>query len=491
MTSVEQGQHIATIHDDTPPPESPSAVDSTHRPTPRGWLSGLAWQRWLADNLFPRTLTPPATDRRTVLGYVAAFLLAVTYQLVIPQGRTHLTHMWAEDGRIFFDGAVAKSFPLVLVEPYGGYLHVLPRLSTELATHLPIGWWAAVVAIAAAVVRAAVALLVFTAASGHLPSRRLRAVLAAAVVLLPAGNSEALNNLANLHWFVIFGAFWALLWRPTTRWQNGLSAVALLLAALTSPLGMLLVPLAAARLALPRRRDRVPAFAFIIGSAMQIVPLLGSTSERGGEPFDLLQGVSAAAARGPLVLFFGPEWTAELYPHALAFYSDFYAWPAALAAVIVLAIVGYGLRNGTSGRRILVITSLLLSAAFISAELYMNWSFLLRLDAPNVVIPMQRYSAAPCLFLFTAVLVSLARAPRPQLRHLLTVVRVGVAAIILVGIGYQWQSTTGLVRLDGPTWQQSLAVAEQQCAAGATEVRVDINPAWFVPLTCEYLTKAR
>ncbi|MET8464023.1 hypothetical protein [Micromonospora zamorensis] len=487
---MEQSQHFATIHDDTSAPESPPELGSPPGPARNGWLSGLAWQRWLADNVFPRTLTPPATDRRTVLGYLAAFLLAVTYLLVIPQGRTHLTHVWAEDGRIFLGGAATKNFPLVVVEPYAGYLHVLPRLSAELAVQLPIGWWAAGVAIAAAVVRAAVALLVFTAAAGHLPSRKLRAVLAAAVILLPSGNSEGLNNLANLHWFVIFGAFWALLWRPTTRWQNGLSAVALLLAVTTSPLGMLLVPLAAARLALPRRRDRVPALAFIVGLAMQIVPLLGSTTTREREPFDVMQGLAAAAARVPLVMFTGPELTADLYPDALELYSRFYAWPAVLAAVIALAIAGYGLLYGSWARRFLGSASLLLAAASIGAQLYMNWEDLLRIDQPNTVISVQRYSVAPCLFLFTAVLVGLARAPRSQVRHVLTAVRIAVAAIILFGISYQWQSTIGTVRLDGPTWQQNLGVAEQECATGKAEILVGISPSsWVVPLTCEYLTQ--
>lgn len=491
MTSVEQGQQWATIHH-TSALESPSELGSPQRPPRDGWLSGLAWQRWLSDNVFPSTVTSAPTGRRTVFGYLAAFLLAVAYLLVIPQGRTHLTHVWAEDGRIFLGGAATKNFPLVVIEPYAGYLHVLPRLFAELAVQLPIGWWAAGVAIAAAAVRAAVALLVFTAAAGHLPSRKLRAVLAAAIILLPSGNSEALNNLANLHWFVIFGAFWALLWRPTTRWQNCLSAVALLLAVTTSPLGMLLVPLAAARLALPRRRDRVPALAFIVGLAMQIVPLLSSTSTRERDPFDVTQGLAAAAARVPLVMFTGSELAAGLYPHALELNSRFYAWPAVLAAVVALAVAGYGLRYGTWALRFLGIASLCLAAAFIGVQLYMNWSDLLRIDQPYTVILGQRYSAAPSLFLFTAVLVGLARAPRPQLRHVLTVVRIGVAAIVLCGIIYQWSSTLGLVRLEGPTWQQNLEVAEQECATGKTEVLIDTIPSpWQLDLPCEYLTPQR
>jgi hypothetical protein len=38
-------------------------------------------------------------------------------------------------------------------------------------------------------------------------------MLASAVVLLPVGGLEVLDNIANLHWFFTFAAFWALLRR--------------------------------------------------------------------------------------------------------------------------------------------------------------------------------------------------------------------------------------------------------------------------------------
>lgn len=81
--------------------------------------------------------------------------------------------------------------------------------------------------------------------------------MASTVVLLPAGNWDTINNAANLHWFLFFTLMWAMLYRPVGRAATTVATAFIALAALSVPLAVVLTPLAAMRLFLPRWRDRV------------------------------------------------------------------------------------------------------------------------------------------------------------------------------------------------------------------------------------------
>jgi hypothetical protein len=66
------------------------------------------------------------------------------------------------------------------------------------------------------------------------------------MALAPALGEESLGSLANLQWYFVFAAFWALLVPPTdSRRARGAAAVVTGLAALTSPVTLLVLPAAA------------------------------------------------------------------------------------------------------------------------------------------------------------------------------------------------------------------------------------------------------
>ncbi|MBT8223979.1 MAG: hypothetical protein HKP61_09205 [Dactylosporangium sp.] len=443
------------------------------------------WLRWLRDVLFPAPVVPQRPTRRTVLGYLLGFVAAVVYLLVIPAGRSHLVRVWGEDGVIFMQEAFSNGFLTPIFTPYAGYLHLLPRLAAEVLSYLPVAWWAAGLAVTAAVLRAAMAVLVYAATSGHVRSQTLRLAIAAAMIVLPAGNNEALNNLANLHWFVFFAAFWTLLWRPTYRWQSVVATLGLVLFVLTTPLGVLLAPLAAVRLALPRRRDRAPAIAFFLGLAAALVPIL--TATRPHSLIDPSAVVVSSAARGPLVTFTGSELAAYLYPGMASQYERLYAWPALLAVLLVCGLAGIAIVRGNAARRGLTIASLLLGSALILMSLYKNWEQLLLITAADVVLDVQRYSAGPCLFFFTGIVLGLAGPIRSRWRYAMVATRVAVIAVIATGVVYQWQSDAPLLK--GITWSEAMAEAKRECASGETEVKIKTIPETrtFVTVPCTYL----
>lgn len=413
------------------------------------------------------------------LGYTAGFVAALCYLLFIPAGRSHLTHVWAEDGARFLVDALAQPVRTNLVTPYAGYLHLVPRLCAQLAALLPLPLASVGLAVLAAAVRAAIAVLVFAASGSHIRTGWIRLGLASAVVLLPAGNVETLDNLANLHWFLLYGAFWALLWRPTRRWQYALAAVVLLLAAASDPLVLGLAPIAVARLTLPRWRDRLPAIGFGIGAAAQITALVNANRVAySTQPIDPRQGVLAGLMRVPLVMFSGPDPVSWLY-------QWFGYAPALVALAGALALTGVAIVRGSSAGRFLAVAGLVACVSLTAIELIVNWSPALEVDQPGVVALGQRYSIAPCLFLLTSVSAGLdALAGRGYLR---TAVRLAVPAVI--GASIAGQLLLGAGQLTGPSWRQAVSDAAHQCADGRPTALIQHNPpGWFFGLACTHLT---
>jgi hypothetical protein len=457
-------------------------VDEVTGPPPATMTS--RWSRWRAvvAGFFPVT-EPSKTPRvRMAVWYLAAFAAAVGYLLLIPAGRSRLQHMWAEDGARFFLDANTTPLWKVLIEPYAdsGYLHTVPRLGAELASQLPLSWAAASVAITAAALRAGVALLVFTASGSVLRSTTLRVALAALVVVAPVGNSEAVNNLANFHWFALFGAFWLLWWRPALRWQIALAAVSLFLAATSSALVLLLSPLALARFALPGWRQRIITLAFFLGVVIQSsVMVLSPRYDHFNQPVDAKAAAMAALSRVPLVTFTGSEDVAR-------FYVAFGYWPFVGALVFILALAVVAFRWGGAPRAVLVALALGYAAVSIWLSLSQNWHWGAGILQPGVVLDGQRYSVVPCLLLLAVVAIGLDRIPKAGWRR---IGMAAVAAVLLTAIVRQLPESTG--RLTGVTWQQTVATAKLECAQGKPAAVLQLAPTvpdnWTVKLACQYV----
>jgi hypothetical protein len=450
-----------------------TAGDAGQPSIPR--TSGLSrWRDGVANGMFGVS-EPATTSRSRMTGwYLAAFAASVGYLLLIPAGRARLTHIWAEDGWRFLADARSVPFGSALVTPYGGYLHVVPRIAAELVSHLPLTWAAAGLAVAAAMARAAIALLVFAASGGILRYLPVRFALAALVVVIPAGNAETLNNISNLHWFALYGAFWLLWWRPASRWVAVVAAVAAFLTATTDPTVLLLAPLALARFALPGRRQAVITGGFLLGAAAQAAAVLLATRvPYSNTPVDVKAAVLAGLLRVPLVAFTSSEDTALIY-------RAFHYWPAILALVVALGVAAVAVRWGATAQRVLPLVALAYCVLFISLDLSENWTRVMYADRPGVVLDAQRYSVAPCLFLLTAVAVGLDRVPRPAWRRAGSVV---VAAILLTGVVRQLPVAS--YRPTGPAWDQSVAAAKEQCAQGGSFATLPLEPSgWTVQLDC-------
>lgn len=431
---------------------------------PGGSVSGFA------GSLLPVPTTPPAR----AVGYLVGFVAALGFLLLTPAGRARLDHLWAEDGARFMVDAVTLPTFSTLVDPYGGYLHTLPRLVAELVALLPLEWAAAGFAVAAAVLRAVVALIAFAASGAYLRSVPVRVALAALVVVLPAGNSEPLNNMTNLHWFLLYGAFWALLWRNAPRVPV---VVFVFLAALSSPLLFVLAPIALLRLFVPRKE--VP-IAFLAGALVQaVVMALAERTPYSNDVVDPVQVALASVLRVPVVAFTGSEQVARIYPE----HGNLPLLAAlALSAVPIVAGLWWAARPG----RLLVLLGMTYSVLVIVVSLTANWAAVLQVQHPEVVMAGQRYSIAPCLFLFTAIAVGLDTVTGRWRRLAVVVGRSVIGFVVIASISQHLREPTPV--LDGIPWGDSVTQARSQCATGSPAARLDHEPtAWFFELPCRYL----
>jgi hypothetical protein len=337
---------------------------------------------------------------------------------------------------------------------------------------LPIEWTATGFAIAAAVLRALVALITFAASGAYLRSAPMRFALAALVVVLPAGNSETLNNMSNLHWFLLYGAFWALLWRNAPRVPV---ALFVFLAAVSSPLVFVLAPIAVVRLFLPRKE--VP-IVFLAGLAVQAAAMLFATrTPYSHDEVDPVQVLLASLLRVPVVALTGSERVSQFYPA----HGNLVIVVALLLAAVPMAA---GLRFGDRAGRTLVLVTAAYSAIVIVACLVLNWSHVLQVQAPEVVMAGQRYSIAPCLFLFTAIFVGLDATPAKTWERAVVAgsrYLIGIAVVVSIFAHLRVPRTV----LTGIPWDESLARARAECAAGAQEARLEHEPKdWFFVVPC-------
>ena len=169
--------------------------------------------------LFPAAPARPGPSRPRAARLAAVALTAAAIaagadllllrQAGVPAWRT----LWGEDGYTFLHQALAHP-RASLLWPYAGYLQLVPRLIADGVVLLPLADAALAFAVTGAVLAAGCAVFAGHASAGHIRSPWLRAGLAAGVVLLPSAVVEVANSGVDTPWYLLFAAFWALVWRP-------------------------------------------------------------------------------------------------------------------------------------------------------------------------------------------------------------------------------------------------------------------------------------
>src|SRR5262249_46936705 len=211
---------------------------------------------------------------------VAAIALGALVLLVRIGGRPSWQSVSAGVRGTYLPGALAH--PWHLLQSYGGYLQLVPRLIGQVAALVPIRDASVALAVGGALVASACGLFAYHASAGQVSSRWLRALLGLSVVLLPVAQLEIADNGVNSIWYLLVALFWAALWRPRTRSGAAVAAVVAFAAAASSSLALLFAPLLAARaIVVPRRlREHAATAGWALGSLLQVGVILTSHQSR-------------------------------------------------------------------------------------------------------------------------------------------------------------------------------------------------------------------
>lgn len=433
-----------------------------------------------------RLRVPDVLARRPVLLLVALGLAcAVIAWLRLPAVARDT--FWAEDGRTFVSAA-AVGGPSVLFQPYGGYLHTVPRLVASVVVLLPVGWWALATTAAACAIAGGIAVVVFVCAREVVPWLPARIAVASLTVLAPLVPREVLGNLANLHSLFLWMLFWIVLARPRSlRTAVALSIVGFF-GAMTEVQSVFLAPLL-----LLHRRDRLVWIAragLLVGMLVQAGVALGwpraHNTNPGVDPLSLGYGFLINAVM-PLAV---PQSRIGAVLAA--------SGPTVGAAVltVILATALYVVVRGTRGQRILVVSALAGAALIFAASVETNpntfYDYASLAPAQLRGVWLTRYGVVPSMLLALVPLVAATIAVARRREH--SVLRwtawsvAGLTvALVVAQSGPQWTR-----RSDGPEWIPQVAAAAAQCRRDDELKFVNLRETigWSVTVPCRYLASA-
>jgi hypothetical protein len=414
--------------------------------------------------------------KRRALGpalVVLFFVFTVGLELARQAAVSAWDTVWAEDGSVFLRDALNESFVSTLAQPYGGYVHVLPRLIAGLAATAPLEQAAIVFSVAWAVVISLSALFVYFASAEILRSKWTRLSLSMLVAFLPAAGSELLGNATNLHFYLTYTCFWALVWRSEARGALAARAVVVAAATLSDPLTLLFTPLVVHRTLVQRARSAfVIPFVFASGLTVQFAAMVSSESPQRLTRFDPGDIPPLFALRVTGSLFVGDRFIDDLW---FAFGRSF-AY-GALALVVLACCIGAA-KVGRSTRGFVVLCAAYATTFFV-VDLFGRGSAGMRpgYDEATWHLAGARFTYAPILLLSAALLAIADELPQrfPGSRWRRVQPAALAFAVALVVANFSFSSERSL----GPGWQESLAAARARCDRTGGEARVLVAPAPF------------
>ncbi len=427
-----------------------------------------------ARDALARTLFPAdGSSARAVT--LAGLVVVAAAVAVLRLGARGMNTLWAEDGKVFYQGAMRSSLPFVFFQPYRGYMHAAPRVIAAVAALFPVTWAASSIAIGDAIALGLLAAVVYRAARVHIQNRWLRLVPALLIAACPTG-PETVGSIAGLQWVLFFAAFVVLLWNPRRALPIAAGAITVLLATMTSPFGFLFFPIAAARvIVFPRSRAAViPLFA-LAGTGIQALITATATGRT----------IYGTILVGRLARLFIVDVAGQ------GFFGTRYPVPwAALGAVAVLVTgLAWALIAVMGVQRQFAVGSLALaySICFFATSAVVGG-----ITAGQPVV--NRYFAGPLLLMAFAVVVlldgALGRQNRFRWTETCRPVAIALCAGLLICLGYSavtsWRVSDPA--RSAPTWSAALDRAREQCSRGARRATVQITPKWpphwYVVLTC-------
>lgn len=308
---------------------------------------------WFNSQLIRFASGLPTVVPDRALFHVAVFLAAF---LIIFSRRPDAilnAQFFAEDGqRWFADAYQFGPGSLFIPDELGGYLHTVPRLTALLALLVPFSLAPLVMNLCAIVIQILPVSLSISPRFSNIPVAER---LVASFLYLALPNTYEVNaNATTIQWHLALLAFLVLVARPASSWKWHLfDGIVLVLISLDSPMGVLLVPVAAILWWTRRNRWSAISLAIIPGATVQALVVLFSHSRRlapnGANVHRLVSILGGQIFLSPLLGNITLLHMAFRHPPNYLFVRE------AIAVVVGISLLLYALRYGPAELKLFIL----------------------------------------------------------------------------------------------------------------------------------------
>ena len=286
---------------------------------------------------------------------VAAVCVGTVVLLLRIAGVPAWDSVYAEDQGVWLVDALAH--PWHLLVPFGGYLEFVPRLVGQLISYLPLADVAVPFALAGAGIAALCALFIYHAMDGWIRSPWLRALVGAALILLPLAPIEIADCTVGSPWYVLTALFFGLLWRPENRAGMMAAALVAFAAASSEILALIYAPLVLLRVvALPRWREQAVTAGWLAGLLVQVPVVLESYAQHTQRVTHLARPVRALGFYFHNVALRAFGWRVSVRLAEIAGLNG----ATVIVCAILVAVFGWALVTGSRQVRVFVAVALIM-----------------------------------------------------------------------------------------------------------------------------------
>ena len=431
-------------------------------------------------------------NRNRLAAWAAAVLgaagLTLAAWLRLP-GLTRDT-LWAEDGGVFLRQALGSRFLDGVLDPYDGYLHLLPRVLAHVSLRIgPLEAYAERITWLSCASVGLVGTAVFFLSRPYVPSTGSRVLLAAIPALLPVGPLEVLGNTANLHWYMLWLTPWILIYPTRRHLPNILLAGLSFVVAMTEIQTVLFAPLI--WVAVRTRRQWGGSVGLLLGLVMQFITFVRfpRSVSKDAVPWDLGSVIIGWLLQGGVS---SVESSASSAGFAWTYFGG------ALLVVPIALLLAPIVTAAFKGRATLFVVAAFVgvsAALWFAAQVFNNRAFMNYSSFTNeewLKFDFLRYAAAPAMFALGALALATGgfywgqEAGKPLdgvpnnrrgLRWEKTCATV-IVAILVFGFFPPTSS-----RAAGPSWQAQVSAGRSACAADPLLAEV---PALVAPRGWKY-----
>ena len=437
----------------------------------------------------PSTRTIHPAGARTQVNKIFTTIARMASTWVLVSGILYLKiptafkKIYAEDGSISLQDALAKSFPNDFLSPYAGYFDIIGRSAGRVVTFFPLQNAAQVFFFFNTLMLSWIAITIYRASSEVISNWFNRSIFSLSLILLPIGSFESLANTANLHFFFMSACLPIFLRKYIGKYEGYQFSFFVLVASLSTPLMIFFFPLIvflrwnSKNSNVFTKPNRIE-FAWLIGILIQVFFII---TQALGERTST--GVQSVAKTGFLYLdrvvgsTFFPWWgnvsdsTPSIAPDL--FSARVYLALRALFALILLCLlVLYIIKSSKRNAEIRTLSGGVLLTGFF------YWFVVGVLFSPE-----PRYAIFPS---FGLLLILFYIQGEDSKKVTLTFdQRVALVLIFFTWLG-SWSPSD--LRVAGPSWATEYKKAQAVCLAGVDTVRIPIIPTnlkWYVSIDCE------